>query len=195
MKLGPSLFSYLCRCRRFKAGTACDFVAAWKGEGGGKTGGENSGFFLLKLEERLHSFPQVPWIENVAFCAVPRNVAFAMNTALLIAPTRAHTKRDGYARPFPARPCRCSRNSRVGLSGKQTARGCWESSPGLQITVRLTRVSEPAPLLPHTYMRCIYTPTRARCVAHTKGAIEAHIQLASNGSLSAPHLSQELRIL
>lgn len=53
-----------------------------------RVGGGNSGFFLLKLEERLHSFPQVPWIENAAFCAVPRNVAFAMNTALLIAPTR-----------------------------------------------------------------------------------------------------------
>ncbi len=100
--------------------------------------------------------------------------------------TYMHTKPDRYARPFPAGPCRCSRNSRVGLSGKQTVRGCWESSLGLQIIVRLTKVSEPAPLLLHTHTHthtyCICTPTSHACAhistwpVHIKGTIEAHFK-------------------
>lgn len=87
---------------------------------------------------------------------------------LMITPTHTHTKRDRYTRPFPARPCRCSRNSRVGLNGKQTVRGCWESSAGLQITVGLTKVSEPAPLLPHTYMHCTTHPHEHRALRTLK---------------------------
>lgn len=106
----------------------------------------------------------------------------------------AHTTRQ--IRPFPAGPCRCSRNSRVGLSGKQTVRGCWESSLGLQIIAWLTRVSEPARLLLHTCTHKVHTHAHEHMCTwpmHTKGIIEAHfkahIQSGSNGSLSVLQLS------
>lgn len=65
-----------------------------------------------------------------------------------------HSETDAHAL-FLQDPADAAENSRVGLSGKQTVRGCWESSLGLQIIVRLTKVSEPAPLLPHTHT--VYT--------------------------------------
>lgn len=110
-----------------------------------------------------------------------------------------HVQRDGYLQPFPAGPCRCSRNRRVGLSGKQTVRGCWESSLGLQIIVRLTKVSEPAPLLLHTHTACIrphHISTHKHMRLCTLKALQrhtlkAHIQSDSNGTLSALEQSQE----
>lgn len=83
----------------------------------------------------------------------------------------AHTTRQ--IRPFPAGPCRCSRNSRVGLSGKQTVRGCWESSLGLQIIVWLTRVSEPARLLLHTCTHKVHTHEHMSTCAHDLCTLKA----------------------
>lgn len=127
-----------------------------------------------------------------------------MNSALhtqlhLHTHTHMHTQPDRYTHPFPAGPCRCSRNSRVGLSGKQTVRGCWESSLGLQIIVRLTKVSKPAPLLLHTHT--VHTHSHhmhMRTYAHDlctlkalwRHTLKAHIQSGCNGTLSALQLSQ-----
>lgn len=122
--------------------------------------------------------------------ARPTKCHFPMNTALCTwLHLLVHT--DRYTRPFPARPCRCSRNSRVGLSGKQTVRGCWESSPGLQIIVRLTKVSEPAPLLPHTrtHTHILYIHTHITLPVHIKGTIEARFKSAYTiGVLMGPCL-------
>lgn len=153
------------------------FCRVWKGEGGGKIGENSTLGFGAEIGARTSFISTRYWTERPCLLHCPTEFHFRINTTLCswlhLHTTR--TKRDRSTRPFPARPCRCSRNSGVGLSGKQTVRGCWESSAGLQIIVGLTKVSEPAPLLPHTYMHCVHTPTRARSVAHIKGAIEANV--------------------
>ena len=80
--------------------------------------------------------------------------------------THTHTYVHTYTQQPPS-PCERSRNSTVKLSGKQTLRGCWESPVGLQITVWLTRVSEPA-------LYC-YTHTNTRTHTHTGMHVYTHI--------------------
>ena len=108
--------------------------------------------YTAKCISYSHSWYILHIVRNVTFTWIPHYTHDYTYTQ-----TCTHIQTDTHTRPFPAGPCRCSRNSRVGLSGKQTVRGCWESSLGLQIIVCLTKVSGPAPLLLHTY--CAYTPT------------------------------------
>lgn len=120
-------------------------------------GGKLENSFNLRMFKWSLRFPQFDFF---FFFAYSTKCPFQINSALhtwlhLHRNAFMHALRDGTLQSLPARPCRCSRNRRVGLSGKQTVRGCWESSLGLQIIVRLTKVSEPAPLLLHTHAACI----------------------------------------